>query len=47
MDRETGPFGLKKQFSYQEVLRNIQQQPYDVPVPARACGSGTTPSTRT
>ena len=36
MDRETGPFGLKKQFSYQEVLRNIQQQPYDVPVPARA-----------
>ena len=35
MDRETGPFGLKKQFSYQEVLRNIQQQPYDIPVPAR------------
>ena len=36
MDRETGPFGLKKQFSYQEVLRNIQQQPYNIPVPARA-----------
>ena len=36
MDRETGPFGLKKQFSYQEVLRAIQQQPYDIPVPARA-----------
>ena len=36
MDRETGPFGLKKQLSYQEVLRNIQHQPYDVPVPARA-----------
>ena len=35
MDRETGPFGLKKQFSYQEVLRSIQQQPYDIPVPAR------------
>ena len=35
MDRETGPFGLKKQFSYQEVLRAIQQQPYDIPVPAR------------
>ena len=33
MDRETGPYGLKKQFSYQEVLRNIQQQPYDIPVP--------------
>ena len=35
MDRETGPFGLKKQFSYQEVLRSIQQQPYDIPVPSR------------
>ena len=35
MDRETGPFGLKKQFSYQEVLRAIQQQPYDILVPAR------------
>ena len=35
MDRETGPFGLKKLFSYQEVLRNIQPQPYDIPVPAR------------
>ena len=35
MDRETGPFGLKKQFTYQEVLRAIQQQPYDIPVPAR------------
>ena len=35
MDRETGPFGLTKQFSYQEVLRAIQQQPYDIPVPAR------------
>ncbi len=35
MDRESGPFGTKKQFSYQEVLRNIQQQPYDIPVPPR------------
>ena len=36
MDRESGPLGLKKQFSYQEVLQNIQQQPYDIQVPARA-----------
>ena len=35
MDREMGPFGLKKQFSYQEVLRATQQQPSDIPVPAR------------
>ena len=35
MDRESGPFGTKKQFSYQEVLRNIQQQPYDIKVPPR------------
>ena len=36
MDRETGPYGLKKQFSYQEVLRAIQQQPHSIKVPPRA-----------
>ena len=35
MDSEHGPLGLKKQFSYGEVLRAIGQQPYDLPVPKR------------
>ena len=35
MDRDYGPMGLRKNFSYQEVLRAIGQQPLDLPVPAR------------
>ena len=35
MDRDYGPMGLRKNFSYQDVLRAIGQQPLDLPVPAR------------
>ena len=35
MDRDYGPMGLRKNCSYQEVLRAIGQQPLDLPVPAR------------
>ena len=37
MDRDYGPMGLRKNFSYQEVLRAIGQRPLDLPVPARVC----------
>ena len=35
MDRDYGPMGLRKNFSYSEVLRAIGQQPLDLPVPTR------------
>ena len=35
MDRDYGPMGLRKNFSYREVLRAIGQQPLDLTVPAR------------
>ena len=35
MDRDYGPMGLRKNFSYDEVLRAIGQQPLDLPVPKR------------
>ena len=35
MDRDYGPMGLRKNFSYNEVLRAIGQQPLDLPVPKR------------
>ena len=35
MDREYGPMGLRKNFSYNEVLRAIGQQPLDLPIPKR------------
>ena len=35
MNREYGPMGLRKCFSYDEVLRAIAQQPLDLPVPKR------------
>jgi len=36
MDRDYGPMGLRKAFSYDEVLRAIGQQPLDLPAPKRA-----------
>ena len=36
MDRDYGPMGLRKNFSYEEVLRAIAQQPLDLPAPKRA-----------
>ena len=35
MDRDYGPMGLRKNVSYNEVLRAIGQQPLDLPVPTR------------
>ena len=35
MDRNYGPMGLRKNFSYDEVLRAIGQQPLDLPMPKR------------
>ena len=35
MNREYGPMGLRKNFSYDEVLRAIGQQPLDFLVPKR------------
>ena len=35
MDRDYGPMGLRKNFSYDEVLRAIGQQPLDLPAPKR------------
>ena len=35
MDRDYGPMGLRKNFSYNEVLRAIGPQPLDLPVPKR------------
>ncbi len=35
MERDYGQMGLKKNFSYDEVLRAIGQQPLDLPVPKR------------
>ena len=35
MDREYGPINLRKNFSYDEVLREIGQQPYSLETPKR------------
>ena len=35
MDRDYWPMGLRKNFSYNEILQAIGQQPLDLPIPKR------------